>query len=293
MTTEHELDEILRRALHAAVDSVEPAGDGLQRIRHKLDKPRWQLQLHLWLTECADLARLVGIRLAPAASAVSGWGLTVWATLAGWLHGERRLAAGGSAARHGAAHRSQPPGRLAGLLRGLRPALAVAGAVVVVVAGVFGLFQLRSGVTSINLLGGGGGSSSPSAGPAAHHHRNGHTSTPSVVASSPRLTPTPHARGTRHRPSSPTPTCTPRAASQPQGTPSPTATPNPTGTASVTPSPSDSGLPSPTAVALTPQAATSVSPAGTGASSGPAHRLSSGCNAANASAGSASSSATP
>lgn len=286
MTSEHELDEILRRALHAAVDSVEPAGDGLQRIRHKLDRPRWQLQLHLWLTECADLLRLIGIRLAPAASAVPAWALAAWAALAGWLHGEGRRGAAGSAARHG-----PPPGRLAGLLNGLRPALAVAGAVVVVVAGVFGLLQLRPGVTSINLRDLGGQGSS--AGPATHHHHNGHISTPNVVASSPRPTPRPHVRHTRHRPSSPAPTCTPRTTSQLQGTPtSPAVTPSPTGTATVTPTPSDSATPTPTAAANTP-ATTSASTAGPSVTSGPAQQVSSGCNAANAGTGSAASSSAP
>ena len=34
------LDEILRRELHAAAESIEPAADGLNRIRERLSVPR-------------------------------------------------------------------------------------------------------------------------------------------------------------------------------------------------------------------------------------------------------------
>jgi len=32
-------EEALRRALHAAADSIEPSADGLQRIRERLNRP--------------------------------------------------------------------------------------------------------------------------------------------------------------------------------------------------------------------------------------------------------------
>ncbi len=38
--TEHEHEEILRHALRAAGDSIQPAADGLDRISHRLTKPR-------------------------------------------------------------------------------------------------------------------------------------------------------------------------------------------------------------------------------------------------------------
>src|SRR5215472_299753 len=38
--THSEQEEILRRALHAVADQIEPAADGLERIRERLSKPR-------------------------------------------------------------------------------------------------------------------------------------------------------------------------------------------------------------------------------------------------------------
>ena len=38
--SDREYDELLRRALHEAVDWLEPSGDGLERIRARLTRPR-------------------------------------------------------------------------------------------------------------------------------------------------------------------------------------------------------------------------------------------------------------
>jgi hypothetical protein len=38
--THSEQEEVLRRALHAVADTIEPAADGLERIRERLSKPR-------------------------------------------------------------------------------------------------------------------------------------------------------------------------------------------------------------------------------------------------------------
>src|SRR5215469_7843563 len=38
--THSEQEEILRRALHAVADTIEPAADGLERIRERLSRPR-------------------------------------------------------------------------------------------------------------------------------------------------------------------------------------------------------------------------------------------------------------
>src|SRR5215469_2972261 len=38
--THSEQEEILRRALHAVADAIEPAADGLERIRERLSRPR-------------------------------------------------------------------------------------------------------------------------------------------------------------------------------------------------------------------------------------------------------------
>jgi hypothetical protein len=296
MTPEREWDEILRRAMHSAVDSIEPSGDGLQRIRQRLEKPRWQVQLHLWVAECAGVVRLICVRLAPAVSAVSAAVLTARSALRTWLRWPREGApADGDPAGHrGTAHHSQPPGRLAGLLGRLRPALAVAAAVVVVVAGVFALFQLRQGVTSIDLLGGRG--QSPSAGSPAGTASTGHSVIPGVAPSpsgvAPR--PSPRATGARHH-ASPAPTCPPNASSQPpQGaSSSPPVSPSPAGSATDTPSPGGSTDPSPAATATSSPAVTSgppvalISPA-----SGPAP-VTSGCPGTGTAAGSGAGSPVP
>lgn len=286
MTSDQELGEILRRALHEAVDPVEPAGDGLQRIRHRLEQPRWQLRLRLWLTECADLAGLIGVRLAPALSAACATAVAAWiavsaamarawtafrtAMLRAWqvvpgtarAPAGRRPAAGGTRVRHGHSHRSLSPSRMAALAGGLRPALAVAAAVAVVVAGVFGLLQLRQGVTSISLLGGGGRSPSHAATPGTASTSSSSSAAPGVQPPVPQLTPTAPAPGIRHH-ASPSPTCTPRASSTPPGAAAtPTATPSPSATATDTPSPAGSGTASPSAPASTPAVAASAAAAG-------------------------------
>ena len=60
-----ELDQMLRRALHAEADSIEPGEGGLDRIRRRTHAPWLVRQASLMLTECVDLARLIVIRLEP------------------------------------------------------------------------------------------------------------------------------------------------------------------------------------------------------------------------------------
>lgn len=290
MTREHDLDEFLRRALHAAADSVEPAGDGLERIRHQLARPRLRLQFHLWLTECADLVRLAGIRLEPAASRVWAALLAACAAavaavrrLAGWAAAKAGApAAAEGRSRHGAAHRSQPAGPLSGLgsLSWLRPALAVAGAVVIVVAGVFTLAQLRQTVTDISLLT--GGNQSPSAGAPSAPGATRSRIPGGVAPSSPGSSPSARAKGSRHH-AAPVPTCTPRATTGPIVTSSPSATPTPSSSPTVTPSPTDTASPGATPSASTAAASTAAPAAGAAPASGGQVRLTSGCYSAGAS----------
>lgn len=221
MTIEHGLDEILRGALRAAVDSVEPAGDGLQQIRRRVDRPRWQLQLRLRLTECAEPIWLIGIQLEPAVPAVYGAVVAAWTALLRWVRRPAAAAGGPARAearpRRGAAHCSQPLGRLASVLR---PALVVAGAVLVVGAGGLGLFQLQQGVTHVNLLNGGQG---PSAGAPAARATKGYSGVPGAAVSAPAATPGSPAKHSR-RDASPAPASTPDT-STPSAPPSPAATP--------------------------------------------------------------------
>ena len=82
-----DVDQILRRALHAEVDSIEPE-DGLERIHRRTHAPWLVRQASLMLTECVDLARLIVIRLEPA---FTGLRTTIaerggpWTALAGLL----------------------------------------------------------------------------------------------------------------------------------------------------------------------------------------------------------------
>ena len=146
-TVNGDFDELLRRALHAEADSIEPAAGGLERIRHRISAPWLVRQMSLMLTDCVDLVRLIGIRLEP--------GLTsTWGAIAGragsWRASCARLCSQVSIlariwaligpSRHSATHRGSPQ---RGNLAWLRPALAVAAAVFIVVAGVYGLFQAR------------------------------------------------------------------------------------------------------------------------------------------------------
>jgi len=145
-----ELDQMLRRALHAEADSIEPDEGGLERIRQRTHTPWLVRQASLMLTECADLARLIMIRLEPAftglrASFAERGG--PWQAFVGLLSSIVASAIAvvtPSRPRPDTApgtHRSPRGGSNLGWLR---PALAVAGAVVIVAAGVYGLAQVRN-----------------------------------------------------------------------------------------------------------------------------------------------------
>ena len=173
-----DFDEKLRRALHAEADLIEPASGGLDRIRQRTHAPWLVRQASLMLTECVDLVWLIVIRLEPhftrARAAIADRGgawqafvgvlSSMVSTLAGLVMPSRR---GHSAhqARPGGPPRSRtsagsglswlrpalavpggPPRSRTSAGSGLswlRPALAVTAAVVIVVAGVFGLAQVR------------------------------------------------------------------------------------------------------------------------------------------------------
>src|SRR5258708_13387446 len=62
-------EEILRRALHAAADRIEPAPDGLERIRARLSKPR-PLAV-AWLMVCwTGVAQPALLRMEPAVASL-------------------------------------------------------------------------------------------------------------------------------------------------------------------------------------------------------------------------------
>jgi hypothetical protein len=76
--THSEQEEILRRALHAVADTIEPAADGLERIRERLSRPRplavaWLMagwRLGTWLRPAIEWL-LAAIRLLRPRSGMS------------------------------------------------------------------------------------------------------------------------------------------------------------------------------------------------------------------------------
>jgi hypothetical protein len=235
-----DIDQILRSALHAEVDSIEP-GDGLERIRRRTHAPWLVRQASLMLTECVDLAQLIVIRLEPAITSVRttvGERGGPWEAFVGLLSSAVASIAAlfmPPSRRRTATHRSP---RSNSNLGWLRPALAVAGAVVIVVAGVYGLAQVRDNLV-LELF--------PSGTPASHGPSN-----PGNGGQAPTLNgqtaPTgivPSGGQTGSAQPSPRTSCssTPKA----QATTTAPATAVPTPTDSPSPAPTDSSAPSPTA----------------------------------------------
>ena len=205
-----DFDDVLRQALHAVADAIEPADDGLTRIMHRLTTPWAVRQLTLLVTDCLDLARLITIWLEPA--------------FTGAMRLRRRHAGYRRRFSHRATRASVRPAA-----PWLRPALAVASGVTIVVIAVFVLGPVRQLViqTSVNT---GTGTSTP-AHRGAHSAGAGHGQSPTA-----NLTPTAPARpGTasahagRHTPK-PSPTVTPSGspAASPSQSPGPTPTPSKT-----------------------------------------------------------------
>jgi hypothetical protein len=236
-----DFDLMLRHALHAEVDSLEPAAGGLERIRQRTRAPWLVRQASLMLTECVDLGRLIGIRLQlrliSARAAVAARGGTR-AAFVGLLSSTVAVLAGliTRSWRRGAAHRSGGGSTLGWL----RPLLAVAGAVVIVVVGVYGLAQVRDRLVLELFRGGGSVPASPGPGVGTGQQvptPNGQS--PPVIA--------PSGAGTTSTTPSAKPTCSPTPGQQATPTPTPSITPTPTSTptTSPTPTPTDSTTPAP------------------------------------------------
>jgi hypothetical protein len=248
-----DFDQILRSTLHAEVDSIEPDERGLERIRQRTHAPWLVRQMSLMLIECVDLARLIGIRLEPG---FAGLRTTIaerggpWEALVGLLSSTVAsvVALFTPPGRRNSPHRSPRGGSSLGWLR---PALAVAGAVVIVVAGVYGLVQVRDTI-SLELF--------PSGSPAS----NGPGSTggggqgPSLNGQSAPTGVVPSGGRSRSARPSPKASCSssPKAAAAPTDSatdpiPTDTPTPSPTDpTPTDTPTPSPSDTPSTSAVSL-------------------------------------------
>jgi hypothetical protein len=260
-TQDRDYEDILRRALAAAAESIEPAGDGLQRIRHRLDSRRSPRSVVSGCAEWLDLhgTRLL-VRLEPAIEAgraalrrtgpLSGAVLTLASFLAGLLSPRGRRRAGG--------HRGEasPPGRLGPAGPWLKPVFAVSAAVAIVVVGVVILnHETGTLINPANNVGTSG--PGPSAGSGVKTANSTRWKLPLGVTPTQQLTgPARNKSVTSVLPAvACTPTPTP-AASTPAPAGSGTATPTPTvsGSATSTPStpqPTESGLPTPTPTAST------------------------------------------
>jgi hypothetical protein len=253
MTQDRDYEDALRRALSAAAESIEPTGDGLQRIRHRLDLPRSPRSV---FSGCAEWLALRGtrflVRLEPvteagrAALRRSGPLVALVSFLRGLLSPRAARRTGGHRGAAGS------PGRLGPAGPWLKPVLAVSAAVAIVVVGVVilnhetgTLISPSNSVTTPSSQGSGLGSggttanskrwklplgvkTAPAGGVRQYPHMK---SLLPVVA----CTPTPSPSAATTAPASgatATPTPTPSASGSATGTP---ATPSPTETGQPTP----------------------------------------------------------
>lgn len=132
MTQDRDYEDILRDALRAAAESVEPAGNGLERIRHRSHSRRSARSV---LVSAADWLRLYRIRLSVRLESFR-WELSqrgIGQPPTGPDH-DGRTPVGKTAARLGPA------------AAWLKPAFAVAAVVAVVVIGVVTLNRMQEAV---------------------------------------------------------------------------------------------------------------------------------------------------
>lgn len=235
--THLEPEDILRRALHQAAESVEPTTDGLSRIRTRLSTPRplaiawlvaaWEivsqfvmLRLEPALAALASLLspalraaemhlRPVTERLQPVADRLRpalGWLLAAVA----WLRRAIKPQ-GGSEER---------PSRYGWV----RPVIAMAVVVLVAVGGGLALSGLPSQIAreGLNVF-----SSQP-------HGSGGSARAPGTSGHGQNL-PTPSATSRSGATPSPSPSCSPKPKPKPTPTPTPTPAPTPTQTPTTTP----------------------------------------------------------
>jgi hypothetical protein len=249
---DRDYDDILSRALRSTLDPIEPAGDGLTKIQRRIAEPWLRRQLSLIRMELSALGWLVAVRSEPFRTGVR----SRLAVLGRSGHRPRSApGALGAAAAYG--RRSYSAGRSAragdfGLRRWLgptmnwlRPALAVAGAVVIVVVGVFALGRFQASFI---------GASNQTGSPSQHGGRGG--TGPGTkdghgahVPGGPSRTQGP-SRGRKPNSKSPSKTGhkrNPASSSSPVPSPSPSSvSPSPSASASPSSSPTSSPTSTPT-----------------------------------------------
>src|SRR5215469_15905593 len=280
--THAEQEEMLRRALHAVADAIEPAADGLERIRERLSRPR-PLAVAWLMAGWTGLAQPVLLRMEPVLAELAG---RLCDRLAQWLRlmissmrtaGERLRPAGQRLRLvvqrlRPAGERLRPVGdMLVGAIRMLRPrpgmsrhekqrsALAFAAAALIGAAGGLalsaGLPQAISAAGSVFSVFSQGPPQGPSGGSSSSNVAGNGTHLPPGSSNTP---------GSVHSRVSPGPACAsspgPRVAPNPQGSTSPgpipptSTSPGPTPPTSTPPSPTPptSTSPSPTPPTSTP-----------------------------------------
>ncbi|HEX4661122.1 MAG TPA: hypothetical protein VH307_27335, partial [Streptosporangiaceae bacterium] len=233
--THSEQEEILRRALHAVADTIEPAAGGLERIRERLSKPR-PLAVAWLMVGWTGMAQPLLLRMEPAVAGAAG-------RLGSWLRLMLRSLETAAERLGPVAEQVRPAVVwLADAIRMLRPGSGMSrheklraaiafGAVAVI--GTAGGFALSAGLPQQVIS---AASSAFSPGQPNHSGGPGHNAAGTgpgrtdASASGPATRPTP-------KPGRPTPTrsCTPKSQSSTtpsptQGSPSPTPTPTPTPT---------------------------------------------------------------
>jgi hypothetical protein len=261
---DRDYDDVLSRLLHSTLDPIEPAGDGLAKIQRRIAEPWLKRQWSLFRAEGTALGWLILVRCEPFANQVRSR-LRALAVSSGrrlrstalTLYARTGQAASG---RHRDTGDDDGPAAvlrrwLAPTMTWLRPALAVAGAVVIVVVGVFALGQFRATFLPAAAHPGGSvvaGASHPGSGGVGAI--GGHSNSQHAV-SGPGSEAPGHKQGDKpsagaNSTSSPS-HCTPSPgpAATPSGTPTPSPSPSPTPTAtpstSPTASPTSSGGPVP------------------------------------------------
>ncbi len=274
---DREYDEVLSRVLHSTLEAIDPAGDGLSKIQRRIAEPWLKRQWSLLIHEFTSLGWLIFVRTEPhlneARSSLASFAESSGRRLRSTSLTLAATARVSSSGRHknSAGHEG-----LAAVLRKwlgptmawLRPALAVGGAVVLVVVGVFAVGQaqraLNPSSSSANNPFAAPGFPSASAGHGGSYGQQSNHPPPgglpagTVGSTEHKQHPVKISAG-RNSPQS-APSCAP--------TPPPSSSPSPSASASPSPSPS----PSPSASASTspsPSPTTSPGAPGSGGSSGP------------------------
>jgi len=253
---DRDYDDILSRVLHSTLDPIEPMGDGLAKIQRRIAEPWLKRQVSLLRTETSALGWLILVRCEPFFSWARS-SLTAASEASGrWLRpGPARRGTAARAGRHGSrrgrGRSAEGMGWLGPTMAWLRPALAVAGAVVIVVAGVFTVTQIRLAISPAANSGSTGGNNSPGGQHGSHHKGGGLLQTSG--ATGPGRHPAQHPStkpGVKARQAAPSASCSsaPTSTTSPSPSPTPTSpTPTPTSPSS-SPTPT-TGSPSPTAPA--------------------------------------------